>query len=108
MVKCNVKFTFSYLLFLILMLYVSKISEIIIISLSIFIHELFHVFISFIFGNRKIKIEVSMFHHVSSHNPDGAGIYLVQNPLCPFVCLMPAVHTAAEKYTFVNTRRSFK
>lgn len=60
MVKCNVKFTFSYLLFLILMLYVSKISEIIIISLSIFIHELFHVFISFIFGNRKIKIEVSM------------------------------------------------
>ena len=61
MVKCNVKFTFSYLLFLILMLYVSKISEIIIISLSIFIHELFHVFISFIFGNRKIKIEVSMF-----------------------------------------------
>ena len=66
MVKCNVKFTFSYLLFLILMLYVSIISEIIIISLSIFIHELFHVFISFIFGNRKIKIEVSMFGGICS------------------------------------------
>lgn len=61
MIKCNVKFTFSYLFFLILMLYVSKISEIIIITLSIFVHELFHVFVSIIFGNRKIKIEVSMF-----------------------------------------------
>lgn len=57
----KIKFTYSYLFFVVLMLFISKYIEVIIISLSILIHELFHIFISFIFGNRKVKLEITMF-----------------------------------------------
>lgn len=43
------------------MLYISKYAEIIVITLSILIHELFHIIISFIFGNRKVELEITMF-----------------------------------------------
>ncbi len=57
----RIKFTYSFLFFIVLMLYISKYTEIIVISLSILLHELFHIIVSFIFGNRKVKLEITMF-----------------------------------------------
>lgn len=56
----KITFTYTYLLFVIILLFVFKIPEIIIITLSIIIHELSHFIASFIFGNRKFHLKISM------------------------------------------------
>lgn len=62
----RVKVSYTYLLFLILMLYISKYSEIVIITLSILLHELSHIICYLLLRNKKsnhkrIVIEISMF-----------------------------------------------
>lgn len=55
---------YSFILFLILMLYMMKITEIIIISLSIFLHEIGHFLVAYIFNINKFSLEISMFGSV--------------------------------------------
>jgi len=55
------KINYSLFIFLILMLYLSKYQEIIVIISSIIMHELAHVFVAYLFGYKNFRIELSMF-----------------------------------------------
>lgn len=61
MSKIKVKVNYSLLLFLLVMLFLSKYTEIFVIISTILIHELAHIACAYIFGYRSFKIELSMF-----------------------------------------------
>ena len=70
MSNIRIKVTYSLMIFLIVMLYLSKLTEIFVIIGSIIIHELSHIICAYIFGYKGFKIELSMFGGMCIMNID--------------------------------------
>lgn len=70
MSNIRIKTNYSLIIFLIVMLYLSKLTEICVIIGTIIIHELSHIICAYIFGYRGFKIELSMFGGMCYMNID--------------------------------------